>query len=628
MNYLSVERLSKSFHEQAILSDLTFGLSKGQKVGLVGSNGCGKSTLLRILAGMEKADSGHVVFRKGLKIRYLDQNPEFGTASTIRDWFFSEEDGLLSTILQYEQLIAGIADDPQGDLLQGLINKIDAIQGWDFEAQVKQILGKLNIHDLDGPVDALSGGEKKRVALAKVLLERPDFLMLDEPTNHLDIAVIEWLENYLSTQNLTLVLVTHDRYFLEKVTDEILELDRGKVFYYHGNYGYFLQKKAERAEVQSSEVLKARNLLVKELDWLNRMPKARGSKAKYRIDAIQQLQEKAAGNTKKQHLRLSISMPRQGKKILELQDIHKSYGNSTCLGGFSYTFKKGDKVGVVGNNGSGKTTLLNIITGSVMPDKGKVIRGENTSFGYYRQDEITFSEGQKVIDLVTEVAEVIQLDDGSTISASQFLQHFMFPPPSHYVLVEKLSGGEKRRLQLLRTLLQKPNFLILDEPTNDLDIYTLNVLEEYLMDFSGIVMVVTHDRYFLDKITNHTFALDGKGHVSDFPGTYSQLREVSPEVPESQHIGKKAAKSGKAPMRPSLKSEKKITYKEKRELEQLESEIETMEKERDALVELIQRGTDDHRQMAGWSEDYEKITLLIDQKMERWLELSALAEKS
>ena len=623
MNYLSVEQLSKSFGESPLFADLTFGIGQGQKVALVGKNGCGNSTLLRIIAGIEKPDKGKVVFRNDLKLKYLAQNPEFLNHQTVRDYLFDQQNELLATIRDYEDFMEQPDADFGSDQYQELVNRMDALGAWDYETQVKQILGKLGIYDLDKYADTLSGGEKKRVALANTLIEKPDFLILDEPTNHLDIDVIEWLEEYLSTQALSLLLVTHDRYFLEQVTNEIIELDQGGLFSYHGSYGYFLEKKAERMQQKTAEIDKAKNLLRTELDWLKRMPKARGTKAKYRIDAAKELQQIASQNIDSQSLTLKTDMTRQGKKVLEIQHLSKSYGDRDIISNFTYTFKKHDRIGIVGKNGVGKTTFLNLVTDAIQPDNGKVELGETTKFGYYHQQEFVPKSGQRVIDVVKEVAEVVKLADGSMISASQFLQHFLFPPPVQYTLVEKLSGGEKRRLQLMRVLIEMPNFLILDEPTNDLDIYTMNVLENYLMFFQGTLVVVSHDRYFMDKLTEHLFVFEGDGKIVDFPGNYSDYkssRETSEPKPDP-----KPQKTVKNPASPAAKPDgRKLSFNEKREYDALEKEIEQLEQKKKALVQQLNSGTSDHEKLTEWSLEIETISLSIDEKTERWLELAEM----
>lgn len=621
MNYLSVEQLSKSFNEQALFNNLTFGISQGQKVALVGKNGCGKSTLLKIISGLIGPDSGNVVFRKDIRVSFLTQNPEFSNHLTVRDYLFNHDNELLSTVSEYEQYLESKDFDVESPKYQELTNKMDALSAWDLESQVKQILGKLGIHDLELFVDELSGGQRKRVALAAVLVEKPDFLILDEPTNHLDIEVIEWLEKYLSTQSMSLLLVTHDRYFLEEVTNEIIEIDDQTIYTYKGSYSYYLEKKSERKILEATEVTKAKNLLVKELDWLRRMPKARGTKAKYRIDAAHDLMDVASKNLQEESLTLRIRTKRQGKKILELDKLVKSYDSTKYLNGFSYIFKQKDRIGIVGKNGVGKTTLLNAITEQITLDGGEVVVGETTKFGYYRQEEITYPAGTKVIDIVTEVAEVVKLSDGATITAAQFLNHFLFPHEVQMTPVEKLSGGEKRRLQLLRVLIDAPNFLILDEPTNDLDILTMNVLEDYLINFEGTLIVVSHDRYFMDKLTDHLFVFREVGEILDFPGNYSDYKNQQDQLVKSASGQDKKPKVKKDT---KLKSEqkRKLSFKEKKEFGALELKISELESLKNDLMEKLNNGSGNHEDLMLWSKEIEQLTESIEKKEFRWLELS------
>ena len=623
MNYLSVEQLSKSYNEQPLFSDITFGINQGQKVALVGKNGSGKSTLLKLIGGIESPDHGKVVFRKGIKISFLSQNPEFHNHLTIKDYIFGQDNELLLTVSEYEQFLETTNPDITGKRYQELINKMDALSAWDFESQVKQILGKLGIHDLDLFVDELSGGQKKRVALAATLVEKPDFLILDEPTNHLDIEVIEWLEKYLSTQTMSLLLVTHDRYFLEVVTNEIIEIDDQTIYTYKGSYSYYLEKKSERKAQEAAEVSKAKNLLVKELDWLRRMPKARGTKAKYRIDAAHELMEVANKDLLEDSLTLKINTKRQGKKILELHHLTKSFDGEKFLDDFSYTFKKKDRIGLVGKNGVGKTTLLNVITGGLAMDSGEATMGETTLFGYYKQEEPSYPDGTKVIDVVREVAEVVKLSDGAIITAAQFLNHFLFPHEMHMTPVEKLSGGEKRRLQLLRVLIKAPNFLILDEPTNDLDILTMNVLEDYLFHFEGTLLIASHDRYFMDKLAAHIFVFSGKGNIVDFPGNYSDYKSDLEKVVKETTVKSKIQKD-KRNSRSNVEKKQKLSYNEKKEFESLEKEIGKLERRKEELVDKLNGGAENHEELLGWSKEIELLTSRIEVKEFRWLELSEL----
>jgi len=621
MNYLSVEQLSKSFNEQPLFNNLTFGISQGQKVALVGKNGCGKSTLLKIIGNLEAPDSGKVVFRKGITLSFLTQNPEFFNHLTIRDYLFNQDNELLSTVSEYEQYLESEHLDVESNKYQKLVNKMDALSAWDLESQVKQILGKLGIHDLDLYIDELSGGQRKRVALAAVLVEKPDFLILDEPTNHLDIEVIEWLERYLSNQTMSLLLVTHDRYFLEEVTNEIIEIDDQTIYPYKGNYSYYLEKKSERKTQEATEVAKAKNLLVKELDWLRRMPKARGTKAKYRIDAAHDLMDVANKNLQENALTLKIKTKRQGKKILELHKLVKEFDGKRYLNGFNYIFKRRDRIGIVGNNGIGKTTLLNAIVGDLSLDGGEVINGATTHFGYYRQQEISYPPETKVIDVVKEVAEVVQLSDGATITASRFLNHFLFPHEVQMTPVVKLSGGEKRRLQLLRVLIKAPNFLILDEPTNDLDILTMNVLEDYLSNFEGTLIIVSHDRYFMDKLTDHLFVFKDIGEINDFSGNYSDYKNHVDNL-EKGSSGKNKKTKPKREGITKSEQKRKSSYNEKKEFASLEKEISKLENQKEQLMDKMNSGSGNHEELMLWSQDIEQLTGLIEEKELRWLELS------
>ncbi|MCC5927986.1 MAG: ABC-F family ATP-binding cassette domain-containing protein [Cyclobacteriaceae bacterium] len=618
MNYLSVESITKSYNEKPLFTDITFGISKGEKVALVGRNGCGKSSLMNLLAGKDTPDAGQVVFKKDLRIAFLSQNPEFDPTHTVKDAIFSYEDEKLETILAYENAIHNTQESAS---LEKIIEKMDLLQAWDYEVQVKQILGKLGIHDLDEQVVKLSGGQRKRIALASVLINRPDFLILDEPTNHLDLEAIEWLENYLSGNNLTLLLVTHDRYFLESVTDQILEIDQGQIFVYKGNYSYFLEQRALRQQQLSTETEKARNLMVKELDWIRRQPKARGTKAKYRIDAFEQLKDKANQKHMVAEVQIATGMRRLGKKVLELENIVKKWDDQTYINKFSYVFKKGDKVGVIGKNGTGKSTFLNIIAGIDKDFTGVYELGETVDFGYYKQEDPGFDESQRVIDIVKEVSEIVSLANGSSISASQFLQHFLFTPEMQYTPVGKLSGGEKKRLQLLMVLLKQPNFIILDEPTNDLDIFTLSVLEDFLIQFEGILLIVSHDRFFMDRLASHSFVFNGDGRIGDFPGNYSQYRASIKSADE--FISAKGAGNTKKDDKPPEKSvnKKKLSFREIKELELIESEIQSLEEKKQKLIQLLNEGSTDHNELMSWSSDIEHIDEEIEMKTLRWIEL-------
>ncbi|MGB3179817.1 MAG: ABC-F family ATP-binding cassette domain-containing protein [Cyclobacteriaceae bacterium] len=628
MNFLSVEAVTKSFGERTILDGVTFGISQGQKTALVGINGSGKSTLLKILAGDMKPDSGEVSFRNDLKVAYLSQNPAMNEDATVMDEVFDKADPVMAVVRSYEyHLQRSATDEASQNKLTELISKMDELGAWDYEVQAKQILGKLGLYDLEKKIGLLSGGQRKRVAMARVLMEKPDLVIMDEPTNHLDLESIEWLESFLANAQMSLLLVTHDRYFLERVTDHIIELDEGQVYTYKGNYNYFLEKKAERMEQQAAEADKARNLMRKELDWMRRQPKARGTKAKYRVDAFYDLQDKASNQPQERSMTMNIGTDRQGKKILEAKKLSKQYGDIQILDNFSYVFRKNERVGIVGKNGSGKSTFLNILTERETPDSGELDKGLNTKYGYYTQEADLFDDDQRVIDTVQEVAEVITMSDGHTITASQLLQHFMFPPKKQYDKVGKLSGGEKRRLQLLRTLMAKANFLILDEPTNDLDLLTLGVLEEFLDNYDGCLMVVSHDRYFLDKVTDHLFVFEGDARIKDFPGNYTDYREFRKlqEHGKEEKPEPKPANEVKDTPPEALEENKKLSYKERREYEKLEKEIPVLEKEKLALVTKINSGEEDYEKLTAWSQELEALQESLDDKEMRWLELSERA---
>jgi ATP-binding cassette subfamily F protein uup len=520
MNYLSAENLGRNLGERWLFKNLSFGVLQGEKVALIGTNGCGKSSLMDVIAGLIPADEGVMSIRKEIKVGYLNQNPIFSKTSTVLETIFASKNPIAEAIKNYEHAI----EHNDYDGISKYTELITELDGWDYESKVKQILGKLDVHDMDKLMGELSGGQQKRVTLAKVLIEEPDFLILDEPTNHLDLDTIEWLENHLSSSNTTLFLVTHDRYFLDKVCNRIMELVDSKMHRYVGNYAYFLEKKAERAEIEAVTLEKDKSLLKKELEWMRRQPKARTHKATYRENAFYELKEKTSGKRNEDKLELSVKSERIGNKIIEIQHVSKSFKDKIIVKEFNYTFKKGDRIGIVGKNGMGKSTLLGMINGEIKPDIGKVVKGETIRIGYYKQDGLVFDPEQKVIENVREVAEFIKMGDGREISASAFLTLFLFPPATQYAQISKLSGGEKRRLQLLKVLIENPNFLILDEPTNDLDIATLNVLEEFLMGYGGCLLVVSHDRYFLDRIVDHTFAFEGDGVIKDFPGNYTDYR--------------------------------------------------------------------------------------------------------
>jgi ABC transport system ATP-binding/permease protein len=618
MNYLSAEALAKSYNEKWLFRDISIGVSRGQKVALVGINGSGKSTLLNILSGKIAPDGGKVVLSKDIRVGYLDQNPDFQGSHTVTEALFAADNAMLKAVNEYERCLS---DPALHDKLQAAMEKMDDLQAWDYEQKVKQIISKMGIKNLEQKIDTLSGGQKKRVAMARVLIEEPDFLIMDEPTNHLDLETIEWLEGLLSTQNTTLLLVTHDRYFLDRVANQIVELDNGKLYTYKGNYSYFLEKKAEREQQTLAEIDKAKNLMRKELDWMRRQPKARGTKSKSRIDAFYELKDKATSAKPVQKLELNVTTSRQGGKIIEVEHISKSFQNKKMVDNFSYVFKKKDRIGIVGKNGIGKSTLLNMLTGMLKPDTGKVTKGDTTLIGHFSQEGLEIKEDKRVIEVVKEIAEVITMGDGQTVSVSKFLEYFQFTPEMQYTFISKLSGGEKKRLQLLKILVKNPNFLILDEPTNDLDIVTLNVLEDFLINFSGSLLVVSHDRYFMDQLVDHLFVFQGDGAIKDFPGNYTDYREWADDQ-ELKAASKPEPKKNDDTKAPEEK--KKLSFNEKKEHESLEKEIASLESEKESLVEKLNSGGT-HIEITGWSKEIDRINKLLEQKTERWLELEEKA---
>ncbi len=634
MNLLSVENLSKSYGEKELFSNLTFGLLQGEKVALIARNGTGKSTLLKILSGTDTADSGTVVYRKDIKISFLDQNPVFIEELSIIESVLQADNEITRAIKQYENCLQKLAEAQADDFAQDLESataQMDKLDAWAYEVRVKQVFDKLGLVKINQPIKNLSGGQKKRVALAKVLLEEPDLLILDEPTNHLDVDMIEWLEEYLENRDLTLLLVTHDRYFLDRVCHKIIELDNQKLFHYQGNYSYFLEKKSEREFNAARETDKAQNLMRKELDWIRRMPKARGTKSKSRIDAFYDLKEKATVKHQENKLELNVKMSRIGGKVIEMKKVYKSYHDLIVLKGFDYTFKTGERIGIIGKNGIGKSTFLNIITGKEQADSGKINVGETIVFGYYSQDGLQLKEDKRVIELIKEnIAEVITLGDGSKLGASQFLTLFQFPPEMQYTYISKLSGGEKRRLFLLTVLVKNPNFLILDEPTNDLDLLTLQTLEEFLLHFKGCLLIVSHDRYFMDKLVDHLFVFEAPGVIKDFPGNYHDWR-VQQEIKE--HEQRKKQKEPKIIFKADTPDKdlergknKKKSFKEKFEFEQLQKEIASLEAEKTDLNKKMAEGVGQHQDFKDWSKRISALIQLIDEKEMRWLELSEIPD--
>jgi ABC transport system ATP-binding/permease protein len=625
MNYLSVENLVKSYGIKTLFRNISFGVDRGQRVALIAGNGTGKSSLLKILVGKDTADSGAVTFRKDIKIGYLDQQPEIDEQKTVLDEVLSSDNAILVAIREYEECLL-LQENGQlnESKFQAAYEKMEDLQAWDYESRIKQILFQLKITKLDQKTGELSGGQKKRVALAKVLSEDPDLLILDEPTNHLDFDMIEWLENYLSRQSVTLLMVTHDRYFLDRVCNEIIELDNGKLYNYKGNYSYFLEKKDEREFNEQREQDKSRNLLRKELEWIRKMPKARTTKSKSRIDAFYDLQDKTGNKKVEKKLTLDVKMSRIGGKVLEMKKVYKSYEDKVILKGFDYTFKTGERIGIAGSNGSGKSTFLNIITGKEKADSGKINLGETIVVGYYSQDGLVLKEDKRVIEVVKDIAEVIPLGDGSKLTASQFLQHFMFPPEMQYTYVSKLSGGEKRRLFMLTVLIKNPNFLILDEPTNDLDLLTLNALEDFLMNYKGCLLLVSHDRYFMDKLVDHLFIFEGNGVTRDFLGNYSDYREYQTE---KEKVEKQQQKSPEEKTEAKTSdSPKKYTFQQKKEYEQLEKEIEKLEAKKKEIEEGLFSGTLSNEAISSQSLELGKVIEDIETKTTRWLELGEIVE--
>ncbi len=625
VNFIQALNISKAYGEKVLFENISISIAQGQKVALIARNGTGKTTLMNILAGLDEPDSGYCTYRSDLRISYLPQNPEFDPQLTVSEALLSADNEQTRAIRAYEEFIGdkSMADDPERAAeLQKLIEQMDALQAWDYEHRVSQVLTSLKIGDLKATVSSLSGGQLKRLALARVLIEEPEFVLLDEPTNHLDIAMIEWLESFLSRQKITLLMVTHDRYFLDSVCNEIVEMENGVVYTYRGNYAYYLEKKQLRKMAEAAQNEKALNLLSKETEWMRRSPPARTTKSKARIASYHDLKEKASRKQEGSAGEIRMDMTRLGSKILELQNVRKSYDSLRVVDDFSYVFKRGERVGIVGPNGTGKSTLLNIVTRQLRPDAGKVITGETIQFGYFRQEGIKVEDHKKVIEVITDHAERIQLEKGHSMSAAQFLRYFNFPNHMHHDRVEKLSGGEKRRLYLLTVLIKNPNFLILDEPTNDLDIDTLNLLEDFLLRYPGCLIIVSHDRYFLDRLVEHLFVFRNVGDIKDYPGNYTEYRiqrnQAAARV-KSQNKTEKSVASVK-PSRP--KDKKKLTYKEEKELARLEADIEALESEKAELLKKMNSGTLESQDLLDISERYSTCENLLETKSDRWLELS------
>ena len=620
MNLLSVENISKAFGERIILENISFGINKDQKIAFIAKNGTGKTTLLNIIAGKDQPDSGQVVFRKDIHIGFLSQNPSFNEELTVEETIFATDNPILQLIQEYEHAL----HHPENEMAyQKAFEQMERHNAWDFETQYKQILFRLKLDNLQLKVKNLSGGQKKRLALANVLISKPDLLILDEPTNHLDLEMIEWLEQYFAKENLTLFIVTHDRYFLERVCNEILELDNGELFSYKGNYSYFLEKKEQRLAQEQASVEKAKNLYVKELDWMRRQPKARTTKSKSRIDDFYKIMEAAHKRRKEHSVQLEINMERLGSKTVEFHNVSKSFGDLRVLNKFNYNFLRGERVGIIGKNGTGKSTFLNLLTSSIAPDSGKIVVGDTIKFGYYTQDGIEVQQGQKVIEVIQKYGDYIPLLKGRTLSAGQLLERFLFDRKKQYDYVEKLSGGELKRLYLCTVLIQNPNFLILDEPTNDLDIVTLNVLEDFLLDYPGCLVVVSHDRYFMDKIVDHLFVFKGNGEVEDFPGNYTDYRVYEESVPPTDDTPKKEAT--KNTWRKDVT--KGLSFNEQKEYNRLEKEIAQLEEKKTAIEATFAEGNLSSNEIQEQSVALQETLTAIEEKTERWFELTEKLEE-
>ena len=618
--YLQVEELTKSFGDLVLFEKISFGLAQGQRVGLIAKNGTGKTTLLNILAGKEGYDEGRITFRRDLRVGYLEQSPGYPEGLTVLEACFYHGNATVDLIREYEKCL----ETPGNPGLDDLLERMEHEKAWDYERKAKQILSQLKIRNFDQPIGQLSGGQLKRVALANVLITEPDLLILDEPTNHLDLDMTEWLEGYLGKGNLSLLMVTHDRYFLDRVCSEIMELDREGVYAYKGNYSYYLQKRQERMDAANAEIARANNLYRTELEWMRRMPQARGHKARYREEAFYELEKVAKRRMNEQQVRLDVKSSYIGSKIFEADRLCKRFGDLTILEDFSYIFSRYEKMGIVGNNGTGKSTFIKLLLGIEKPDGGILDIGETVRFGYYSQEGLQFDEQMKVIDVITDIAEVIELSDGRRLTASQFLQHFLFTPETQHSYVYKLSGGERRRLYLCTVLMRNPNFLVLDEPTNDLDIVTLQVLEEYLHSFKGCVIVVSHDRYFMDKVVDHLLVFRGQGDIRDFPGNYSDYRDW--KQAKEEHDKAEAKPKEVKPVRVRPNDKRRLTFKERKEMEQLETEIAALEEEKKALETALCSG---NLSVAALTEKSKRLPALqeeLDEKTFRWLELSEIGD--
>lgn len=619
ISYLQVENLTKSYGDRVLFDSITFGVAEGEKIGIIAKNGTGKSTLLRIISGKESPDSGSVTFRDGIKVGILDQIPEFADEATVIEACMAGDGAIPQVITSYEQALAS----GNTDEITAAVHRMDSAGAWDYEDRLKQLLTQLSITDLNAKISTLSGGQRKRVALARVVLDEPDLIILDEPTNHLDIQIIEWLESYLKRSRITLLMVTHDRYFLDRVCNKIIEIDRQQIFAYDGNYNYYLRRRQERIDAMTEELAKVKNTLRKEQEWMRRQPQARAGKAKYRIDAFYDLKERSQVNLREDNVDINVKSSYIGSKIFEAVGISKRFDDKVIIDDFTYTFARYEKLGIIGHNGAGKSTFIKMLQGLVPQDSGEWNVGETVKFGYYSQDGIEFDNNKKVIDAITEIAEDIVVNDGVRYSPMQFLQHFLFSPTDQQKYIHTLSGGERCRLHLAAVLMKSPNFLILDEPTNDLDIITLGILEDYLAKFKGCVIVISHDRFFLDNIVDHLFVFEGDGKIKDFPGTYSEYRTWAGE---QARIASEASKPKEktSTEKPRRDNTQKLSFKERKELEQLETELDVLNAEKEELDTLFNSGAE-IPDIVAKSARYDELKSIIDDKEMRWLELSEKA---